>query len=149
MVPLGYLFLIPYTIYLVKMDYLAWESDLNYVRIWLLIEVVYFFFWLLGGIVFVVYAYCVKFKSISKNEALLEMDDNVWNDKNTDDFLRYLKFEYFLFSYILSILATEFFTGFTNLYNVHLLGAREFWPVRVIYILLMTNRVLSLVFTFG
>jgi len=146
-VPSGYFFLMPYTIFLVKMHYTTWQHDLNYIRIWLLIEVVYYFFWLAGGILFVMYAYLVKLKSISKNEALLEQDDNVWNDKDTDDFLHYLKYEYFLFSYILSILATEFFTGFTNLYNLGLLGPRDFFPVGFIYVVLLTNRSMGLIFT--
>jgi len=32
----------------------------------------------------------------------MEMDDNVWNDRGTDDFLRYLKFEFFVMNYMLS-----------------------------------------------
>ena len=146
-VPAGYFFIMPYTIYTVKMHYAGWEHDLNYVRIWLLIEVVYFFFWILGGVMFVIYAYIVKFKAISKNELVLQMDDNVWNDKDTDDFLRYLKQEYFLMSYIIAILATEFFTGFTDIYRMNVLGPRDFYPVGLIYTVLIINRSMGLIYT--
>lgn len=49
-----------------------------------------------------VIAYIGKFKSTVKSEAVLEMDDNVWNDRKTDDFLRYMKFEFFVMTYFLS-----------------------------------------------
>lgn len=67
--------------------------------------------WLASGIVFLLYAYIAKFKSIFKNEVLLAKDDNVWNDKDSDDFLRYLKQEYYMFAYILSFLAMEIYTS--------------------------------------
>jgi len=50
---------------------------------------------------FTLYAYVFKIKSISKAADVMELDDNVWNDKDTDDFLRYLKFEYFMVTYFL------------------------------------------------
>lgn len=50
---------------------------------------------------FASYAYIFKLKSICKSAKVMEMDDNVWNDKDTDDFLRYLKFEYFAVAYYL------------------------------------------------
>mmetsp|Transcript_12167 Transcript_12167/g.20510 ORF Transcript_12167/g.20510 Transcript_12167/m.20510 type:complete len:282 (-) Transcript_12167:980-1825(-) len=143
-VPAGYFFIVPLDIYVVKRHYDSWDEDVNYVRIWLLIEIVYFFFWILNGIIFVTYAYIVKFKSISKNEALLAMDDNVWNDKDTDDFLRYLKFEYFLVSFVGTFIATEIFTGFTNLYNLDNLGARDFNQVGIIYTILLGLRAILL-----
>merc|ERR1712127_1141931 len=82
-----------YAIFLIKGEYSSWHSDVNYVRLWLLIEIVFFFSWLFASIIFVLYAYLVKFKPISKNVALMENDDNIYNDKKTDDFLRYLKSE--------------------------------------------------------
>jgi hypothetical protein len=145
LIPFGYFYIIPFNIYTVKSHYSAWGHDLNYVRVWLLIEILYFFFWLLAGVIFVSYAYLVKFQAISKNEALLALDDNVWNEKDTDDFLRYLKFEYFLVSYIISFIATEIITGFTNLHNLDSLGARDFSQTGVVYCILLVARSLSLV----
>lgn len=44
----------------------------------------------------------------------MEKDDNVWNDKSSDDFLRYLKFEYFFFNFFLAKLLCEIQIGFTG-----------------------------------
>lgn len=68
--------------------------------------------WLSSGVIFLLYAYIAKFKTIFKNEVLLALDDNVWNDKDSDDFLRYLKQEYYTFAYILSFLLIEVGMGF-------------------------------------
>jgi hypothetical protein len=106
-VPSGYFFPLVYAIYVAKVDLENWNHDVNYIRIWLLIEIVYFWMWLSSGVIFLFYAYIAKFKTIFKNEVLLAMDDNVWNDKDSDDFLRYLKQEYYTFAYILSFMLME------------------------------------------
>lgn len=105
-----------YTFYKAKSDRHNWDNDCTYIRIWLQIEVMFFIFWILSGICFLAYAFLSKFKSISKNEKLLLLDDNIWNDKSSDDFLRYLKLEYFLFSYITTFLFMEITIGFTDLW---------------------------------
>ena len=61
---------------------------------------------------FLLFAYVFKFKSVAKDDEIMKMDDNVWNDKNTDDFLRYLKFEYFVLNYMISFLFTDLIYGF-------------------------------------
>lgn len=56
----------------------------------------------------------------------MNMDDNVWNDKDTDDFLRYLKFEYFLYNYILCKLCTEIFIQFDlGAFDHHIFGEKN------------------------
>jgi len=77
-----------------------------------MIEVRLFFTWLVVSIMFTLYAYVFKIKSISKSDIVMESDDNVWNDKDTDDFLRYLKFEYFMVSYTLLKMCMEILIGF-------------------------------------
>jgi hypothetical protein len=62
--------------------------------------------------VFLFFAYIFKFKSVAKDEKIMQKDDNVWNDKNTDDFLRYLKFEFFVLNYMMSFLFTDLMYGF-------------------------------------
>ena len=103
----GYLFPLIYAIYVAKVDLENWKHDVNYVRVWLLIEITYFWCWLASGVCFLFYAYVAKFKSIFKNEVLLAKDEDVWNDKDSDDFLRYLKSEYYMFAYSLSFIAME------------------------------------------
>ena len=43
-------------------------------------------------------AYWGKTTSLNKSEILLKADDDIWNDKDTDDFIRYQKFELFDFA---------------------------------------------------
>ena len=45
----------------------------------------------------------------------MTLDDNVWNDRDTDDFLRYLKFEYFMLCYFMSFAAMEALAQFGHL----------------------------------
>jgi len=124
-VPGGYFFPLVYAIYVAKVDLENWEHDINYIRIWLLIEIVYFWMWLASGIVFLLYAYIAKFKSIFKNEVVLAKDDNVWNDKDSDDFLRYLKQEYYMFAYILSFLAMEIQIGLVGNDKIDMLNRKN------------------------
>jgi len=86
----------------VKLNHHNWQGEVNYVRAWLLIECTYFFSWIGCACLFVIFAYIAKFQSTCKSGEVMEMDDNVWNDRGTDDFLRYLKFEFFVMNYMLS-----------------------------------------------
>lgn len=143
-VPVGYLPPIFYALFLIKGEYSTWISDVNYVRLWLLIEIVFFFSWLFASIIFVLYAYLVKFKPISKNVKLMESDDNIYNDKKTDDFLRYLKSEYFLMAYIITFILVEVEFGFLGNYHFDNIGTKEFWPVQSTILLFLIYRVFNL-----
>jgi len=144
-VPGGYLPPVFYAIFLIKGEYSSWHSDVNYVRLWLLIEIVFFFSWLFASIIFVLYAYLVKFKPISKNVALMENDDNIYNDKKTDDFLRYLKSEYFLMAYIISFMIAEIEFGFLGNYHFDHIGPKEFWPVQSTILMFLVYRSFNLI----
>lgn len=71
-------------------------------RVWILIDAYQFLAWMISGVAFMTLAYIFKFKSTTKNEELLLLDDNPWNDKETEDFLRHLKVEYLVFGYYIS-----------------------------------------------
>lgn len=58
-------------IYIVKSNQLFWIGDATEVRIWILIDVFFFFCWILSGVIFVTLAYIFKFKSTMKNEEIL------------------------------------------------------------------------------
>ena len=77
---------------------------------------------------FTVYAYVFKIKSISKNAKVMEMDDNVWNDKDTDDFLRYLKYEYFMCTYFALKIVLQIYIGFVPKQEIDMFGERNFEP---------------------
>jgi len=85
-----------------------------------------FFNWITTSVFFVGFAYLRKFKSISKDEDVLKHDDNVWNDKATDDFLRYLKFEYFMYNYFLCKFLTECFIQYDlGAFDHHIFGKKN------------------------
>lgn len=111
-VPLGYMSQILYALFTTKLDLDNWENEVNYIRAWLYIECTFFLSWIICGMIFLFFAYIFKFKSVAKDEKIMQMDDNVWNDKNTDDFLRYLKFEFFVLNYMMSFLFTDLMYGF-------------------------------------
>lgn len=103
----GYFFPLVYAIYVARVDLNNWAHDVNYIRVWLLLEIVYFWTWLFSGFLFLLFAYVSKYESIFKDQSMLNNDGNIWNDKDSDDFLRYLKQEYFMFVYVISFLLME------------------------------------------
>lgn len=140
-----------YTIFHVKSNKPHWpedekleESPTHEIRAYLLLECGFFFGWILVSVFFTLYAYIFKIKSISKSDIVMESDDNVWNDKDTDDFLRYLKFEYFMVSYVLIKGLMEIWLGFIPRDDIAIFGTNDFYPVSVIFIILICNSVLSL-----
>ena len=126
-IPLGSIILIFETIFMVKMHTHFWKTeDLNYVRAWILFEIIFYFTWLQMSVCFVAFAYIKKFKSIAKDERLLAGDSDVWNDKWSTDFLRYLKMEYFLVTYILTCMTSYALVGFSDFYALDRFGPRDF-----------------------
>jgi cbb3-type cytochrome oxidase subunit 3 len=113
---------------------------MNEVRCWLLIEIIFFLAWILVSVCYLMIAYCLKLKSIAKNEAMLMIDDDVWNDKDTDDFLRYLKYDYFVMVLPMTFLAMELTLGFLEFNDTHLFGPRDFASTGTIFVLLMGIR---------
>lgn len=93
-------------------DFISLDAD--NVRAWLLMEILFFFTWISTSILFVAYAYIFKISSMSKSEEIMKVDDNVWNDRSTDDFLRYIKYEYFLFNYVICKGCMQLLIGFST-----------------------------------
>jgi len=79
---------------------------------------------------------------MSKSSKVMELDDNVWNDKDTDDFLRYLKFEYFMCTYFAFKTLMEAFIGFVQIEEILVFGGNKinnFEPIGIIFILLLVQ----------
>ena len=102
-------------IFMVKYNSDDWakRNSLTEVRCWIMIDCYLFFTYIFSGVIFTTIAYLIKFNPTAKNEELLLMDDNPWNDKDTEDFLRHLKLEFFVFCYFLAILILDVLFGFT------------------------------------
>jgi len=126
-----------------------YKSPTHDIRAWLLIECGVFICWIACSMMFTFYAYIFKIKSICKSEIVMESDDNVWNDKNTDDFLRYLKFEYFMVNYILLKAVTEIYIGFIPRADITIFGPKHesnsYIPTGLIFTLLLINSVIVFV----
>lgn len=127
----------------------AHHGEIRIIRAWLLIEIYYFFLWILSSIIFLGFAYFVKFTPISKNEHVESEDKDIWNDKDRDDFLHYLKFEYFLFTFLLANTIIEIMLGFTTFDQIKHFGAetldvedlhlRAWYPTKLIFLLLIIS----------
>ena len=141
-----------YTIFQVKYNKDNWAADEEHahgkspthdIRAWLLIECMTFFVWILCSMFFTVYAYIFKVKSACKSTKVMEMDDNVWNDKDTDDFLRYLKFEYFMCTYFMLKIFLEIYIGFVPRQEILTFGKNEFEPIGIIFICLLVQSTIA------
>lgn len=114
-------------------------------RSWLLLEVFLFFTWIWASIFFLLFAYVFKLKSVAKNDTIQGSDDNVWNDRGSDDFLRYLKFEYFMFNFCWTKLFMEISVGYFRVRFDHLeeFGKVSFYPQVVIIMILNVHTVMQ------
>ena len=119
--------------------------ELTNVRVWIYIESIYFFAWIFSGIIFVATAYIWKLEPTDKDEDSIKLDDNVWNDRNADDFLRYVKYDYYVFSLTLAALMMEYFIGFSWTAVVSKMGPRDQWSFQFVFTLLLISRSLRLI----
>ena len=79
-----------------KYDDVYWTQ----VRRWFVIEQLMLFGCLVSGLVFLILSYCLKSSSFWNNNRprFIVLKDkiiqNVWRERNSSDFLQYLKFEF-------------------------------------------------------
>jgi hypothetical protein len=83
-------------------------------RIFMFLEIIWFFQWIFVGIGFLAFAYLFKLSPISKEESVQEADDNPWNDKFSDDFMRYEKAEMYNFSHTVCKLLFDIMIAFSD-----------------------------------
>lgn len=114
-----------YTVYVTKKNLHNWEEDVNPVRVWLFIESAYLFKWIFSSMVFVTSAHVFKFQSSLMTEEEIKMDDDVWNDRNSCDFLRYMKHDFFMFVYLCTHFINNILYGFNDYPLLNAMGERE------------------------
>lgn len=134
------MFIFSYVIYVVKMNFGTWNYEMNFIRAWLLIEVMYFFNWIISGIVFLILSKLVKFHPIVSDEAETENDEDVWNDRQTQDFVVHLKTEFFHFCYMCSLFTQTCIIGFSEFYFIGIFGPRDFTPTKRIIAVITLHR---------
>ena len=134
-------------IFLIKNNMMHWASPdgskMTEVRAWILIDMYYFFSWIVSGCLFVTIAYIMKLQSQMRNDDLLILDDNPWNDKDTEDFLRHLKMEYLVFCYFVSTAYMDFIIGNDKGGGFNS-GPVDFYPSKVIIGIDFTDQLISL-----
>ena len=108
-----------YTFKMYHLDDLFQKSDM---ACWINFEILFFLFWIVSLQIFLFLGYWFKYKSIRKGK----IDDNfsinssqeyynsLWSSKNSDDFLRYLKWEAFTYGYLFSMLFMDIYVALLN-----------------------------------
>ena len=130
------IFLFSYCIYIVKAHFGNWDRDVDPVRAWLLFEVIFFFNWVMAGIFFLFFAKLYKLNPLNISEKELLEDDDPWNNRETQDFLCHLKYEFFTFCYAFTSMITTYMIGFTNFYFIELFGNKDPYPtMQMMYII--------------
>lgn len=130
-----YVFIISYTTYETKLNMNFWKYDVNYVRMWLYIESVFFIAWLVGSAIFVIFAYIFKLRSSVVDEIVEKENDDIWSDRATDDFLRYIKFDYYVLTLNIACFCMDITVMFSPVGVIPTMGPRSFWPSEVIIII--------------
>ena len=97
--PLWYLGVIFYLFYFLKRcnKYVCTDKTvMNLGDIWLNIEVMMFLYQIMNGVIFLLVCYLTKIKPFMRDHYELENDTNPWNNRNTEDYLRHMKLEFFM-----------------------------------------------------
>ena len=119
-------------------------------ELWLIVEVMVFFYQIFGGMVFVMLSYLSKVRPFMRDEFILENDTNPWNNKDTEDFLRHMKLEFYVttlqITTIMMLLTFWFMPYFFHI-NLTAYGNRTFSITGVFMILCLIPRIWSLILT--
>lgn len=110
-------------------------------RIFLIFEVTVFFTWIIVGILFLAFAFIVKFKSITKSESIQNADDNVWNDKYSDDFMRYIKSEMYGVCHFTTMMVYTFCIGLGGNNSLDLIGPRDIFPTKALFVIINITQI--------
>ena len=62
------MFLFSFVIFIVKKNFGSWDFNMNYTRAWLLIEVIFYFNWILSGIIFLIMGKMIGLHPVSVDE---------------------------------------------------------------------------------
>lgn len=67
-----------------------------------------------NGVLFMIFAYISKMENFLRDSFIVENDDNPWNNKDTEDFMRHLKAEMFAIVYPAAFIEFEATIGFPS-----------------------------------
>ena len=99
---------------------------------------------------FIMISYLSKVRPFMRDEFLLENDDNPWNNKDTEDFLRHMKLEFYVttlqITNIMMLITFWFMPRFFHI-DLSAYGNRTFALTGVFMILCIVPRIWSLILT--
>ena len=72
------------------------------------------------------------------------MDDNIWNDRGADDFLRYIKHDFFTVVYLITHLLMTAYSSFTTSEGYDSFGKRDSFEMKTALGLLLFVRLNAL-----
>ena len=101
--------------------------------------------WIYSGVIFLLFAYTTKMNTFMHNTYEIEHDSNPWNNKDTEDFLRHLKREYFTMTYTIAFVFMEVTLGFTDFFDINSYGPRDFGVSGVCMIIAMLPRIFNII----
>lgn len=151
--PVIYGMVINYAIYFVKRcQEVLYDTntEVTYGEMWILIEVMIFFLRLISGMFFLLFNYLAKVDVFVRPSFLLENDDNPWNNKDTEDFMRHLKIEYFLVTQQVTGCLLPFIIGFFDYFTwieIVKFGPRDFMVSQIMIVLALLPRISLLLTT--
>ena len=108
---------------------------------WIFIEVIFFLCWIAGGCIFLIIAYSSKMKTFLRTEEELLADMNPWNNEDTEDFLRHLKFEFYTMNFQLACILVEITMGFVDVFGLNMYGEVEFKWIGLSLLVAMVPRI--------
>ena len=107
-----YLMCMPVVVYFTKEHQDIWDEQIiNYRRLWCDFEIDFFFAYLTSMVIYLQLAFWTKAGSFMKDEDDLLNDDDIWNDKNSEDFFRWVKKESFDMSIHITLAVCSFRIG--------------------------------------
>lgn len=97
----------------------GWDKNkITFVQAWIFLEAIYFLSWIVGGIIFLFIANCCHMKTFLRTEDELQEDMNPWNNKNSEDYLRHLKFEFYTMNFQMTCILVNLSVAFVDVFGL-------------------------------
>lgn len=110
---------------------------------WLYLEILFFTCWILSTSLFLLLAYCCKYKA-QHREIKNKIDRDVWAEKDVDDYLHYIGLEYRQFCLPTSFCFADYFTWSYYTWHNYQTGEDWFSGALELQILCQVNRIAAL-----
>lgn len=107
---------------------------------WMMIEVIFFSSWIGAGIIFLLYSKLTKAKRFLSVELVPTDESDIWTMRQTEDYLKHMKTEFFERCYMLAMILCEIQVGFFGFDKMDKYGPRSRSSDRMVLIIAMLPR---------